>query len=72
MSSYCSGAKEFSSSVSTEQQTETISTTTAFEGSRIRQEKLFGDKVLLSDEKTNPEPELIQITTMNTAKGKEY
>lgn len=34
--------------------------------------KLFGDKVLLSDETTHPTPHLIQSTTMKTAKGKEY
>lgn len=34
--------------------------------------KLFGDKVLLSDEKTHPTPHLIQNITMKTAKGKEY
>lgn len=34
--------------------------------------KIFGDKVLLSDEKTHPTPDLIESTTMKTAKGKEY
>ena len=34
--------------------------------------KLFGDKILLSDENTLPEPALIQNTTMKTASGTEY
>lgn len=34
--------------------------------------KWFGDKVLLSDEATHPEPDLVQTTPITSAKGKQY